>query len=314
MLTRRGFAKSLSGLAAGTATIAAFGLPATPSLAAAPEAPSTAGAFAGITGIDTHAHIFEIGMKLAEVRRYAPDYNAKLADYLALLDQHGMSHGVLVQPSFLGTDNSYMAEALKAQPKRLRAVAVIDPRDLAKIDELNALGFVGARLNLYSLPDPDLTSPEWQAALARLRDHGWHVEFHAEPERTAKLIQPVLAAGVKVVIDHFGRPNPKLGVDDPGFRAILKAGATGLVWVKISGFYRNGPDGRGEEVALAALPLLRDAVGTERLLWGSDWPHTSFEKALSYPASHAMIEKLLPDARDRRTVLVEVPARLYRFV
>ncbi|WP_448206674.1 amidohydrolase family protein [Azospirillum sp. sgz302134] len=314
MITRRGFAASLAGLAAAPLAVAALGLPAATQAAGVPKASDTAGAFAGITGIDTHAHIFEVGMKLADVRRYAPDYNAKLADYLAVLDQHGMSHGVLVQPSFLGTDNSYMAEALKAEPKRLRAVGVIDPSDLGKIDELNAIGVVGARLNLYSLPDPDLTSPDWQAAIARMRDHGWHMEFHAEPERTARLMQPVLKAGVKVVVDHFGRPNAKLGIDDPGFRAILKAGSTGLVWVKISGFYRNGADGRGEEVALAAMPLLRDAIGVERLLWGSDWPHTSFEKTLSYPSSHAMLEKLLPDARDRHTVLVEVPARLFRFV
>src|SRR4051794_22927541 len=49
--------------------------------------------------IDTHAHIFKRGLKLADVRRYAPDYDATLTDYLTTLDANGMTHGVLVQPS-----------------------------------------------------------------------------------------------------------------------------------------------------------------------------------------------------------------------
>ncbi len=82
---------------------------------------------ARITGIDTHAHVFERGLPLANARRYAPGYDAPLSAYLAQLDAHGLSNGVLIQPSFLGTDNSYLLAALKQAPQRLRGVAVIDP-------------------------------------------------------------------------------------------------------------------------------------------------------------------------------------------
>ena len=58
-----------------------------------------------MTGIDTHAHVFARGLTLAEGRRYAPDYDAPVEDYLRRLDENGLSHGVLVQPSFLGTDS-----------------------------------------------------------------------------------------------------------------------------------------------------------------------------------------------------------------
>ncbi|MGY4480486.1 hypothetical protein [Bradyrhizobium sp. USDA 3364] len=53
--------------------------------------------------IDTHAHVFHRGLKLAPGRRYAPDYDAPLALYLQQLDQNSITNGVLVQPSFLGT-------------------------------------------------------------------------------------------------------------------------------------------------------------------------------------------------------------------
>ena len=69
-----------------------------------------------ITAVDSHAHVFERGFPLASRRRHAPEYDALLDDYLALLDTRDISHGVLVQPSFLGTDNSYFVGALRRYP------------------------------------------------------------------------------------------------------------------------------------------------------------------------------------------------------
>ena len=191
---------------------------------------------ARITAIDTHAHVFERGLPLAGARRYAPTYDAPLSAYLAQLDAHGVSHGVLIQPSFLGVDNSYLLAALKQAPQRLRGVAVIDPAaPETLLTQMNAEGIVGIRLNLIGAADPQLKSPVWQAALARLHALGWHVELHVDARRLPALLQPLLNAQVNVVVDHFGRPDPALGVDDPGFAALLAAGRSRRVWVKISG-------------------------------------------------------------------------------
>lgn len=268
-----------------------------------------------ITAIDTHAHVFERGLPLANARRYAPSHDATLPAYLAQLDAHGVSHGVLIQPSFLGVDNSYLLAALKQAPQRLRGVAVIDPAaPEALLAQMHTEGIVGIRLNLIGTPNPPLTSPVWRAALARLHALGWHVELHAEARRLPALMQPLLDAQVNVVVDHFGRPDPTLGVDDPGFVALLAAGRTRRVWVKISGAYRNGSHGRGEAIAQAAMPRLKDALGLDRLVWGSDWPHTQFESQISYDKMWAFAGVLLPDAAERRQVLVDTPAQLFRFV
>lgn len=269
---------------------------------------------ARITAIDTHAHVFERGLPLANARRYAPAYDAPLPAYLAQLDAHGVSHGVLIQPSFLGTDNSYMLAAIKQAPQRLRGVAVIDAAaPEALLTQLNAEGIVGIRLNLIGQPDPQLQSPVWQTTLARLRALGWHVELHVEARRLPALLQPLLEAQVNVVVDHFGRPDPALGVDDPGFAALLAAGRTRRVWVKISGAYRNGANGRGEAIAQAAMPRLKDALGLDHLVWGSDWPHTQFESQVDYDKMWAFASALLPRAADRQQVLVDTPAQLFRF-
>jgi predicted TIM-barrel fold metal-dependent hydrolase len=264
--------------------------------------------------IDTHAHIFRRGLKLADVRRYAPDYDATLADYLATLDANRVTHGVLVQPSFLGTDNSFLLEGLGAAGQRLRGIAVVEPA--ATQDALTALdkaGVVGVRLNLVGLPIPAFDAEPWPAFLKRVADLGWQVEVHREARDLEGVVGPLLGAGVTVVVDHFGRLDAKLGVDDPGFRYLLSTGARRRTWVKLSAPYRNGGEGKGERTAMAAYPLLRDALGVDRLVWGSDWPRTQFERTEAFAKNRAFLDALVPDASERNRILGPNAASLFRF-
>lgn len=264
--------------------------------------------------IDSHAHVFHRDLNMPDKRRAPSGYDATPEDYLRVLDENAMSHGVLVQPSFLGTDNSYMVEALRKYPRRLRGIAVVAP-DVSPtlLDELEAAHVVGFRLNLVGVPIPDFSAEPWPAWLNQVVKRGWQVEVHREARDLPVIVGPLLNAGVNVVVDHFGRPDPKLGIDDPGFRYLLSVAPSRRVWVKISAAYRNGADGRGEAIALAAMPLLRTAYGPERLLWGSDWPHTLFEKMVKYASERALVDNWLPDPAERRIVLAETPAKLFRF-
>lgn len=261
--------------------------------------------------IDTHAHVFHRGLKLAPGRRYAPDYDAPLSLYLEQLDHNGMSNGVLVQPSFLGTDNSYLVECLKTTAGRLRGIAVVNPAVSA--DELRALdkaGVVGIRLNLVGQPLPDLVASEWKTLLANVTAMDWQVEIQRNASDLAVLAPQLLDHGVTIVLDHYALPDPRLGVTDPGFQSVLKLGATRKVWVKISAPYRNGP--AGESFAKDAYPLLRSAYGLDRLLWGSDWPHTQFEATQAYARNRQFLDTLIVDARERAQVLAS-PRPLFRF-
>lgn len=269
---------------------------------------------AAFTCIDTHAHVFTQDMRMIEGRRYTPAYDATIADYLAMLDGSGFSHGVLVQISFLGTDNSYLIEALRQEPARLRGIVVVEP-DIAtdELRALDAVGVVGVRLNLIGLPDPPLASAEWQRHLHRLAELDWQVEVQAEAQRLPHLVPPLLGAGVRVVVDHFGRPDQALGIEDPGFRYLLTLGQTRQVWVKLSGAYRNGLAEQGERIAASATPALLGEFGAERLLWGSDWPHTRFEHPGATSAAREGLDRWISSDADRHTVLVGSPRHLFRF-
>ena len=219
--------------------------------------------------IDTHAHVFRQGLALADTRRHTPDYDATLTQYLALLDAHGVARGVLVQPSFLGTDNSHLVAALRRRPAA--RVAVVSP-DIAAADllALAEAGVAGIRLNLIGLP-PALDQPAWQELLAHVNTLGWHVEVHLQASRLPAIMPALLAAGCRVVIDHFGRPDPALGIADPGFAYLLRQADSGQVWVAggaLSQLAGAGLCGAGREAAR----LLLDAYTPDRLMWAATGP------------------------------------------
>ncbi|MGB6105031.1 MAG: amidohydrolase family protein [Pusillimonas sp.] len=262
-------------------------------------------------GVDTHAHVFHRNLQFAPQRRYTPDYDAYPQDYLALLDRHGIQHGVLIALSVLGSDNSYLLQTLAENRQRLRGIITMDPKlGPDAIAALDQQGVVGLRVNLTGdLPIPDFESDDWQAVLAACRRHAWQVELNDRACRLPLTVKPLLKAGVAIVVDHFGVPDTALGTEDPGFRFLLDCAATGSVWVKLSGPHRSS-----FTVARAAAPLLRKAFGPERLLWGSDWPFTGHEgKGLDYGRMTASLTDWLPDSDERRIVLVDTPQKLFRF-
>jgi predicted TIM-barrel fold metal-dependent hydrolase len=262
----------------------------------------------GFVRVDCHAHVFTRACRLAPDRRYTPAYEAPLASYLAVLDRHGMSHGVLVQPSFLGTDNGYLLDCLGRAPERLRGVVVVTPEvSDRELDVMAAAGVVGIRLNLIGLEDPAEVARHCdRVLLRRIAARGWHVEIHATGAVFAAALDRALSSDAPVAVDHFGRPDPHVGAEDPGFRALLGLASHPQLWVKLSGPYRFAQDPGPFAAALF------EAFGGERLLWGSDWPWTQHEAGHDYAACLRWLEGWVPDGEPRQCVLGANAARLYR--
>ena len=220
---------------------------------------------------DYHAHVFAAGAKAVADPRYVPDYSATLPDYLETLTLHGLRWGTLVQPSFLGTDNSHLLSALEERPEQLRGVVVVDDADPSLTCPVPAdwdeLGVRGVRLNLVGRAIPALSAPEWNEFLDEMTRLGWHLEFQANAGQLEQLEPLIDDLPCEVVIDHLGLPETR------AFGAHPLSRLTGLehVWVKASAAYRS-PAGCAEAFADALI-----ARGFDRLVFGSDWPHTRFE-------------------------------------
>lgn len=201
---------------------------------------------APIEAVDSHAHVFLRSLPRIPSARHSPEYDATLESYVAHLSACGITHAVLVQPSFLGTDNHFFVDALARYPQRFRGIAVVNPCTAEdEFARLEATDVVGIRLNLVGLPIPDFTAPRWRALLARANALGWHVEVHRRAADLPAIIPALLDQSCRVVVDHFGRPAPHLGTLDPGFRFLLSIAGTGQVWVKLSAAYRNIGSGDG---------------------------------------------------------------------
>lgn len=259
--------------------------------------------------IDSHAHVFRRDLPLTPGYRHKPEHDAELPEFLSILDAHGVSHAVLTAPSFLGTDNSFLLAALRAAPGRLRGTVIV--ADTVTREELAAMdrdGVVGVRFNMLRRDDlPDLRTPSWRRVLRDMADLRWHVEIYVEGAKLPTLLAPALEAGVKVVVDHFGSPDPALGIACPGFRALLAAVRDGRAWVKLSAPYRLG----GADPRPYAQALL-DA-GPQQLVWASDWPWTQNSAGMSYAKCLRWLEEWIPDAAARARILDDTPRALFRF-
>ena len=267
---------------------------------------------------DCHAHI----LGPARVHPYSPRRvytppDCLLPDYENMLATLGLARAVLVQPSVYGEDNAVLLEALERGGGRFRGVAVIDPaaHDL-ELARLHALGVRGVRANVVDVPgrEPGALPLERLRALAqRIAPLGWHLELLLHVDEFPELDRAFRGFPVDLVFGHLGYAGTRRGLDDPGFRALLRLLAGGRCWVKLSGPYRISADALpyGDVVPFAR--ALAETRG-DRLLWGSDWPHVMLKGTM--PNDADLLELLadwLPGETARRHVLVDNPAALYGF-
>jgi predicted TIM-barrel fold metal-dependent hydrolase len=168
-------------------------------------------------------------------------------------------------------------------------------------------GVVGVRFQWRNVKDlPDITTPEYRKFFRRVRDLDWHVHINQTADKLAAPIATLQAAGVKLVIDHFGHPQ-RGGVSCEGFQAMMRAIDKGRTWVKLSAGYRL----ESPQVAQDCARALLAHAGPERLLWGSDWPFAAFEDSMRYEQAIASFKQWIPDANVRRIISGETAFRLY---
>jgi len=262
--------------------------------------------------VDTHAHVIGVPPKYPFVknRSYTPP-EAPLARYIEMLDATGMTYGVLVQVSVHGADNSAMLEALEAEPKRLRGIAVIDPktpeRELLRLKEG---GVVGLRLNVLFGGGIGFEEVERYGALCR--EMGWHLQFLLDARKLPELASRLSRLAVPFVIDHMGHMPTSAGIADRGFQTLISLLRDGA-WVKIQGAFRTSVDGAPYLDTIPFAQALAEAA-PDRCMWGSDWPHVANYGPM--PNIGDLLDLMadwVPDEERRHKLFVENPHRLFGF-
>jgi len=254
--------------------------------------------------------------------------DATLAGHLAMQARTGLERMVFVQPSHYGTDNRCLLDALAAAGDRARGVVTVAPEVAdAELDSMHALGVRGMRVNAGTGETDGLPGvlATVEALAPRFAARGWHFQFIVHGRLRDALLPRLADLPVPVVIDHMGLFRVERAADSPGFGALLRLLEGGRCWVKLSGANRITRAGAVE----AALPVMRALIEArpDRMVWGSDWPHTD---ARVPPATDgtpvvlpyldvdenrllAVLADACPDEATFRRILADNPARLYDF-
>jgi len=262
---------------------------------------------------DAHCHVFGPQQRFpyAANRRYTPE-DAPKEMLFALHAALGIERSVIVQASCHGTDNAALLDAIASDPQRYRGVAVVDEgfgeREFRRLHEG---GVRGVRFNFvrHLGGAPDLAV--FNRVIDRIKPMGWHLVLHLDAVDLAPLSTMIRALPVPFVIDHMGRVDASLGVEQPAFRALLELAHMNTCWIKVSGAERIS-----RPPYAAAIPFARALieVAPERVLWGTDFPHPNS----THDLDEAELVDLLPSFASSepalRKLLVDNPARLYGFL
>lgn len=277
---------------------------------------------------DGHVHVFRPDIyPYAADRAYTPGRvtRAELSRFLAA---HGLQRVVIVQPSVYGRDNRALVAALRELgPKRARGIAVVDPSAVTdrELADLDAAGVVGLRLNVTTRERGDLAKA-LRATDKLLSGSKWHVQIYAPMPVVVSAERPLARMKRPVVLDHFGGARSGQPGSAEGVRVLLRLLRDGPAFVKLSGAYRVSDDTSTLWNDAAPLAVALVDAAPDRLVWGSDWPHTGGHnrkksaktkvepfKKIDDRAALAALHDWAGDPATLRRILVTNPAKLYRF-
>jgi predicted TIM-barrel fold metal-dependent hydrolase len=275
--------------------------------------------------VDCHNHIMGPQDKYpyAADRSYTPP-QATVADLKALRARIGTARNILVTPSVYGTDNRCLVDALAELGGSARGIAVL-PLNVSdgELRRLDDAGVKGVRLSLGGVGRYDAASATTAMASfgPRFFKLGWNIEIVGNLETVVGLAPAIVKSTVPVVLDHFAGANGG-GVDQPGFDKLLDLIRARNTFVKLSAPYNRSSKPDYSDMTPLAHALIE--AGPDRMLWGTNWPHP--DQIAGRPISELtpyhvidnenlvrLLAQWCPDAAMRRTILVDTPARLYRF-
>jgi predicted TIM-barrel fold metal-dependent hydrolase len=263
---------------------------------------------------DSHVHVFGPAERYPSVDK--PHYtlpDGSLEKLKRMTEAMKLERFVIVQPSYYGTDNSCMLDALAAAGTRARGVAMVEDNCTdAALERMHVLGVRALRLDLFlrsGWPTADIVRyiETW---VRRTQAIGWHVQFYTPGWVVRDLLPFLEDLEATFVIDHMGYMLESDGLTNADFDRLLEVIRAGRGWIKLSAPYRLAKDGNFERLRPKARDII--AAAPERVVWGSDWPHIP-EGGKDTGALLNLLQDWAPDTKMRERILATNPATLFGF-
>lgn len=239
--------------------------------------------------VDTHPHIISpdtdrypvapLGGKRSD---WSADAHSNTPEQLiAAMDEAGVAKAAVVHSSTTyGYDNSLVLAAVAAYPDRLTAVCSFDALADNAVDvlkDLIARGCSGIRFFTTGTTMPGqstwLNSPKTYPVWDYAGAIGLPICVQANPAGLGMLCEMMdRFPGVPVLLDHCGRANLEAGPPYEESQPVFEMGRRyNQLSVKFSPAVIERAS-KGKASPETFLPMIVDAFGTDRILWGSNFP------------------------------------------
>lgn len=222
-------------------------------------------------------------------RRFGPE------DLAPLMQNVGIDQSIFVQArSDLAETQEYMLIAANSD-FLAGVVGWVDLTDPEADDVLSSLRarpegrtLVGIRHQVEDEPDHDwLVREDVRRGLEAVQRHELVYDLLLRPPNLPSAIDTVRAfPGLRFVVDHIAKPLIKAGVFEPWETSMRELAQEPNTWCKISGLVTEADRNAWKPEHLAPyVERVLDMFGTDRILYGSDWPvcllaNASYEDAL----------------------------------
>jgi len=236
--------------------------------------------------IDTHVHFYDPSRPQGVP--WPPSSDTFLhrtvlpAELKALARPLGVTGAVIVEASAWEEDNQWALDLADRDPFILGVVGHLKPGRPEFRSLLQRFAghpkFLGIRAGLWNA-GVDAAEAAWMSDIARLADRGLALDIGSGVANmeSADRIAAALPH-LRIVINHHGGARIRDGApDERWLRAVRSLGGHANVWMKISGLV-EGTGRRDGDAPTAIEPYapwfdaVRDAMGADRLIFGSNWP------------------------------------------
>ncbi|MCS7023558.1 MAG: amidohydrolase [Bryobacteraceae bacterium] len=274
--------------------------------------------------IDTHVEVWTLDPKFPFRHPENPNLKvsqpAPIENQVEQMKEFGLTYAVLINPRYYGWDNSYISHCLKRYPKLFVAHGLINPEDPKVTEKLRYWvkehGFQGMRFSpIYHPQSTWLNSKQHYPLWREAERLGAVFNFYILPHQMPMLEEMAgRFPGVKIVVDHLGKPDLRLPDPWPEFKKMFRLKRFPQVWISASEPY---------ELSLTKQYPYRDTIpffkatyeefGGKQLVWGTGYPRPRWE--LPMDKELEFVDKILDfyTPADRELLLGKNALRIWRF-
>lgn len=274
--------------------------------------------------IDTHLEVWTLDPRFPfhhpERSNLKVDIAAPIENQVEQMREFGLKYAVLVNPRYFGWDNSYISHCLHLHPELFVAHGLINPEDPKVSDRLRYWmkehGFQGMRFSpIYHPKSTWLNSREHYPLWREAERLGAVFNYYILPHQMPMLEEMAgRFPGVKIVVDHLGKPDLRQADPWPEFRRMFRLKRFPQVWISASEPYELSVS--KEYPYRDTYPFFKavyEEFGAKQLIWGTGYPRPRWElpmdKELEFVDRHLDFYSV----EDRELLLGKNALRIWRF-